>query len=231
MTTSPPNRPTARSTFRSGADSHWVWSVAERSPDQAAQRLVEHDALHLQAFTALRVRERFLLVDSERAFRRACVLVGIRASAMRGDPPPEEQLAAWFEACIDDAADDCLTADELALRDGLPCAEDLAHYEFFHQACMVPTENTLFVSVQYHRLPADCREVFFALFIDHCEVPEALERGLGPRDRLRERAQRALDAAIGIDPPAPGWREAADDTIGPWWAQPDPIDGAPEDQP
>ena len=95
---------------------------------------------------------------------------------------------------------------------------------------MVPTENTLFVSVQYHRLPPDCREVFFALFIDHCSVAQALERGLGPREQLRERAQRSLDAAIGIDPPAPGWREVADDTIGPWWAQPDLSGDGPEDE-
>ncbi|QDU65270.1 hypothetical protein [Engelhardtia mirabilis] len=215
------------SAFKPNADASWIWTLAQREPGQVAQRLAEHDSIHLQAGTALRLRERFQILDSERVFRKACVLVALGAAETSGDPPPEESMRAWFEERIDDAVRDCLDADEMAQRDGLPCAEDLAHYEFFTKTCFVIPENSLFVSLNFNRLPEDCRRSFFALFIDHCSVAEALEMGLGPEDRLRDNARRALDAAAGIDPRAPSWRDVQDDTIGPWWAQEDAFDGAP----
>ncbi|WP_145061677.1 hypothetical protein [Engelhardtia mirabilis] len=194
------------------------------------ERLVEHDSIHLQAGTAIRLRETFLLLDPERVFRRTCGRVAIAAERAKGDAPPEEQLLAWFNARIDEAAKDCLNKDELALRDGLTFADDLVHYDFFVKTCMVIPENGLFVSVNFNGLPADCRQTFFALFIDHRSIAEALEMGLGPEERLRHNAQRALDAAAGISPRSPSWREVQDDTIGPWWAQDDAFDEPAKDQ-
>ncbi|QDU65304.1 hypothetical protein Pla86_03690 [Planctomycetes bacterium Pla86] len=143
--------------------------------------------------------------------------------------PPEETLADWFHERIDEATGDVLLKDAQALREGLTHDEDLSHYDFFVKACFVVPENSLFVSVQFNGLPLECRETFFALFIEHRTIAEALAAGLGPEDRLRQNAQRGLDAAAGINPRAPSWREVADDTIGPWWAQDDAFDGVPED--
>ena len=206
-----------------------MWGIAKRSPEEALVRLVEHDSLHLHAATAARLRASRVLLDSERVFERACSRIAVAAAGMNGDMPPEESLVAWFHERIDEAVEDVLLKDSIALRDGLTCAEDISHYEFFVKTCMVVPENSLFVSVQFNGLPLECRETFFTLFIEHRSIAEALDAGLGPKDRLRLNAQRGVDAAAGINPRAPSWRDVADDTIGPWWAQDDAFDDDPED--
>jgi len=214
--------------FEPTTDVHWIWSLANRDVEQAMLRLQEHDSVHLQGAICARTRARYFIVDSERAFTRCCARVALVAADAKGDPPPEEELLDWFNARMDEAIDECLRNDELALRDGLRYADHPYHYMTFVWACMVLPENSLFVSVNYNGLPEICRKSFYVLLMEHRTVADALAMGLGPEARLRENAVRALDAASGIEPRAPKWEGVQDETIGPWWAQEGAFDGNPE---
>jgi hypothetical protein len=204
-------------TFAPDSSCHWVWKIAERSPEVALRRLVEHDALHLHEAIQPRLRARFLLLDAERVFQRTCARVAY--SAATGEPPAAEQLSSWFQARIDEAARDCLAADERALADGRAVAEDPEHYLQFLWNFLVPPEHLLFASVQFHGLPEHTRRCFFALLMEQCSVSECLARGLGPEEQLRKEVLRALEAATTIAPAPPAELKREANRVGPWWVE------------
>jgi hypothetical protein len=177
-------------------DPSWIWDLAARDPEALYNRLLEHDAIHLQARVPDRVAARHYLLDAERVFRRAAarlVYAAVRAAA----PSPEDS-EQWLSDRIDEAIDDCLRLDGEAHRQGKPAAESLDHYAQFHWSFMVPRENTLAVSVAFNSLEPLVRRSFYELLVEQRGVAECLERGLGPAEDLRRRVQRALDAATGV---------------------------------
>ena len=184
------------STLGSGADARWIWRLAATNPQEVLRRLVDHDALHLQAAVQPRLNARALILDPERVFVRTAARVAYRA-VTEAEPSPGK-VAEWFARRLDEAIDDCLRQDgQRAARDEYS-AEIFDQHAQFHWTFMVPAREVLRAAVAFNGLPFESRRSFFALLIERRSVDDCVAEGLGPRERLRERVLAALDAATGI---------------------------------
>ena len=188
--------PASESSYDPGCDAAWVWAVARRDPDLCFRRLAEHDSIHLQAAVPPRLAARFLLLDAERVFVRACARIAYAASLT---PVPDlARLGEWLLERVDEAADDCLRTDEELLERGVELEDPLEHHAQYHWTFMVPIPGVLEASVRFNGLSEITRRSFFALLIDQHSVEDVLAMGLGPAEVLRDRVRAALNAAAGI---------------------------------
>ncbi len=151
--------------------------LALGAPEEVLARLADGDPLGLGARVCARARERWLLVDPDRALARALAVVASRAPLWRGRPG----LERWLAECVDDALDGL--ASEVA-----------------GPALPGPIDGRALA--RFHRLPAGEREAFCRVVLDG-ESPEALAASLGITfSELGRRARRALDTLLPSGPPA-----------------------------
>ncbi len=106
----------------------------------------------------------------------------------------------WASDRISEALDDILQEDEELYADGGSILEG----SDFHHHCLVycygiDPQHALAASVRFHRLGEQVRESFFALIVEQNSVERCVAAGLGPRFRLKEHVQSALNALLFLE--------------------------------
>jgi hypothetical protein len=104
----------------------------------------------------------------------------------------------WLAGRIDDAIEDLLCQDRLALESGtVPLDSEDSPYAFLERVLGLQRTASLRCAVAFNGLPESTRRTFFALFLEGRTIDECLESGLGPVEELRRRAQVAVDTITG----------------------------------
>lgn len=163
--------------------------VAERAPDDALARIATGDPLRMLARCAARIRERALLIDPDRLVQGAVVQVAYASSAYRGDPPVDQ----WLEALVDRSIERILTEDiESGRTDGL--RPDDERYAFAAKLLCLDPARARLACVRFNALCQRARRSFFTLVLEGRTVADAIARGLGPAEALREACLDAFRA-------------------------------------
>jgi hypothetical protein len=180
-----------------GTSSHARWPNFLRGDDELEifSRLSESDPLRLRERCARRLRERWILLEPDRAFHRAAVAC---AHAARRDPVPPD-LEAWALAKVDLAIDQNVEADREAERrdPDLVCDED-RDFQLLTESLFIEPDLVRATSVEFNALDDLPRRAFFELCIEGRPVPEVVESGPWDEDGLHAAIQAAL-APFGLD--------------------------------
>jgi hypothetical protein len=166
--------------------------LSGRPPETLLPLLLDGDPLRLVERSAVRLRQRALIMDCERvADRAACAALAV---PLTREPAFEE----WVVARIDEAIEDLLEFDCERLRRG--GGDGGADYEFMLSLFNVPDERSLRAAVQFNTLPHLTRKRFMLLVMEHWSVAECLEAGYGPLEELKIGARMGVAAILGCVP-------------------------------
>ena len=166
--------------------------LARSQPSRVLQLLVERDPLGLEARARRRLAERWLLLDLERVFQRAAARATYRALI---DPPADARSAAWLGERVDEAIADCLSIDAYGRPGGADASAD--DHRLFAEGFGAGVEHARAASVHFHALPDRARRTLIEILMNGKTIDECLDVGLGPRERLADELELALDAATG----------------------------------
>jgi hypothetical protein len=184
---SPSSEPGAWPSYLRGDDEHEI-----------ASRLSEIDPLRLRERSARRLRERWILIEPDRAFRRA---VTACAYGARREPPPAD-LEDWALAKVDLAIDQIVRTDrEAQLAHPEILSDDEKDFALLTSCLAVHPERVREITVKFNGLDELARRAFFELCIEGRQVPEVVESGPWDEDMLYEAIQAAL-APFGLDAPS-----------------------------
>ena len=185
------------STAPRGADPDLERHVRQRLATARGSALYEFltqgDPLGLEVYCGLRVRERHVLVDTERLVRAGAATAVVRARTLAPGAP----LAAWMTAVVDDALDELLREDRELRRAGWrPGPEGDPRYDFLLWAFAIEPRHSLGALVAFNGLAPRVRRAFFAFVLDGNGVEACLALGLGPRERLHTDLRAGVDALL-----------------------------------
>jgi hypothetical protein len=180
---------------RGSGPSSWPRFLRGSDAQEILARLSEGDPLHLVEATARRLREVWILLDPERAYRRALAVCAKAAS--KEDPP--EDLATWVRAKIDLALEQLVRQDREAER-ARPetLSEEEKTFPLLTESLFLDPELVRTASVAFNSLEALPRRAFFELLIEGRELAEVIEAGPWDSDGLYDAVQTAL-ATVGLD--------------------------------
>jgi hypothetical protein len=170
--------------FLRGEDDHEIFS-----------RLGECDPLRLRERSARRLRERWILVEPDRAYVRALAAC---AHAARREPPPVD-LDSWVLSKIDLAIDQIVQADGEAERVRPDVVEnEEKQFQLLTECLFIEPDLVRSTTVTFNALDDLARRAFFELCIEGRELPEVVESGPWDEGTLYEAIQAAL-APFGLD--------------------------------
>jgi hypothetical protein len=178
------------------------WPSYLRGDDEheIASRLSEIDPLRLRERSARRLRERWILIEPDRAFHRA---VTACAYGARREAPPAD-LEAWTLAKVDLAIDQIVRTDrEAQLTEPDILKDEEKAFALLTDCLFVDPERVREVTVKFNGLDEVARRAFFELCIEGRQVPEIVESGPWDEDMLYEALQASL-APFGLDVPTEG---------------------------
>lgn len=155
------------------------------------------DPLGLCPLAARRVRERSLYLDPDRVHEEACFNVVALSVVLEA----EDEFDGWLIERVDEAIDNLVRRDGEALRRGAFEADLVRESGEYLGGCwgLTPEEGVT-AAARFNQLPMAHRRTFFALLVEHETIEACIEAGLGPREVLRERAVRAIEAILGPRP-------------------------------
>jgi hypothetical protein len=167
--------------------------LAGKPAAEALSRLSNGDPLRLHPRCARRIRETYFVLDPDRVFERALVLV---ASGMEQEP---ERCTGqeWLVARIDRAIRAVLELDRDQERSGIPPEHPEEHFRLFVEAFFVEPPLARLPSVRLNGLDERIRKGFYKLLLDGLPLEDCLAMGLGPPERLQLDILLALQA-IGL---------------------------------
>jgi len=157
-------------------------------PQEIHARMLENDPLRLRERCAVRLRERWLLIEPDRAFLRAAARVAL--SVALEDPPADLEL--WALERIDQALEQILEADRQAELAGDPLDEEQRMFPLLTDGLLVDRERVRAVGLAFHALDELARRAFFELMIEGREVQEVLDSGPWDANQLHDRLTSAL---------------------------------------
>jgi hypothetical protein len=166
-------------------------------PREIYSRMLENDPLRLRERSAVRLRERWFLIEPDRAFTRSAARVAL--SAAQEEAPAE--LESWAVARIDQALDQILEADRASELAEDPPDEEQRTFPLLTDCLLVAPERVRSVTIAFHALEDLARRAFFELMVEGREVLDVLERGPWDADQLHDHALASL-RVFGYDPPA-----------------------------
>lgn len=155
------------------------------------------DPLSLYPLGAARARERCLLLDPDRVFDEGIFNV-VALSVLLEE---RDDFDAWLLERVDEALDNLVRRDSEALRRGVLDDGEVRESGEYLSGCLgLSAGEGLAAATRFNRLPFRTRRTFFALLVEQLPLEDCLRVGLGPRDELRERALRAVEAILGPRP-------------------------------
>jgi hypothetical protein len=162
-------------------------------PREILEKLATGDPLGLLEAGAGRLRERFLLVEPDRLFHQGMLRIALAAPGPRHDG----SFDSWLAERIDEAIDETLRQDQERLMQD-PESWRPEHHGFLEEWIGIPPKAALKAAVQFNGLSHSARRVFFEFMVEGRSVAHCLEAGLGPVERLRANARRALSALLDV---------------------------------
>ena len=155
------------------------------------------DPLDLYPLGARRVRDRCLYLDPDRVHDESVFNVVALSVALE----PQDEFDDWLVARVDEAIDNLVRRDGEALRRSVFEADLVRESGEYLNGCWgLPPGEAVMAAARFNLLPEESRRTFFALLVEHRSIEACLEEGLGPREILRERAVRAVEAILGPRP-------------------------------
>jgi len=173
----------------------WPGFLRGENAQVILERLSHGDPLRLCERASARLRERWILLDPDRAFHRA---LGVCADAAVLEDPPSD-LAAWALAKIDLALEQLIQADRQAevARPGV-LDEDEREFPLLTECLMLDPQLVRTVSVAFNLLDELPRRAFYELLVEGRPVPKVIEDGPWDEDGLYVAVHQAL-AALTLD--------------------------------
>jgi len=168
--------------------SHWPSFLRGGERGAIFARLSESDPLRLGERSARRLRERWLLIDPDRAHARA---VALCADGAASEEPPRD-LAAWTLEKIDLALEQLLRTDEENERNAEPPGAEELSFPLLTNSLMITPEQVRRVAVAFNALEPLSRRAFFELLVEGRDVLEVLEQGPWDADGLHDHVTRCL---------------------------------------
>jgi hypothetical protein len=178
-----------------GARAYWP-SFLRGTANEILSRMLESDPLRLRERSARRLRERWLLVEPDRA--HVCSVALVAKGAAAEDAP--EDLDAWAVARVDAAIDQLVEADIQAEEEQAPLEEHERVFPLLTDALMLDPGRVRECAVAFNVLDPLPRRAFFELMIEGRQVPDMLETGPWDEDLLYRDIHLAL-AAFSYDLP------------------------------
>lgn len=166
-------------------------------PGEIYARMLENDPLRLREKCAVRLRERWFLIEPDRAFLRSAACASL--SAAQDDPPAD--LESWTRARIDQAVEQILEADRAAEFAGDAPDDEQRVFPLLTDCLLVAPDRVRAVVHAFHALDDLTRRAFFELMVEGREVLDVLEGGPWDADQLHDHAVASL-RIFGYDPPA-----------------------------
>jgi len=173
----------------------WPSFLRGENASRISERLSQGDPLRLRERTALRLRERWILLEPDRVLYRA---LGVCAdAALLDDPPPD--LEAWVGLKVDLAIEQLVLGDRDAERAQPDLSSDEEReFPLLTECLMLDPELVRAATVAFNRLDALPRRAFFELMILGRTHEEVIEAGPWDEDGLYAAIQTAL-ATLGLD--------------------------------
>ena len=167
------------------------------APAELLVHLLEADSLGLLPLGARRLRQRALLIDTERLHLEAAR----RVALVRYDG---RELEAWLTARVDEAIETCRRRDQESVRNGSQSAD--GEHEFMEIAFGVA--NGLRSAHAFNSLTPALRAVTLSLLVDGESLSSVLEHScFASTEELGEALRTALQALLdgestAVDPPS-----------------------------
>jgi hypothetical protein len=174
---------------RGGEQAYWPGFLRGDAREILA-RMLESDPLRLRERSAVRLRERWFVIEPDRAFARAAAVCAKGAAA---EPAPAD-LQAWALGKIDVAIDQLLEADAQAEQDQAPLEEDDRVFPLLTDALLLDPGRVRECAVAFNALDDLSRRAFFELCIVGMQVPDMIEAGPWDEDGLYRHIHLALGA-------------------------------------
>ena len=171
----------------------WQGLLAEGSPHAVLEKIRENDLLDLFPTCAARIRDRAVLVDSERVFDLCLARIAVNSQSL-GSPPDLD----WLVEQVDGAVDHALRQDQRLDRSGAVPEEDDPNYHFMVLALAMHPTLTCSAVVAFNALPQLDRDRFFALF-DGNNIDQCTTLGLGSREEVGQSMRDCLRALKYLD--------------------------------
>lgn len=168
------------------------------APAERLRRLLRAEGeFELGPRCAERLRERALLIDSERLELRAlaCLAYGNAAESQARDRDRVREGIdrAIAELLLEDARDDALGL--------VPQESPDSPFAFLSTGFGVEEALALSAAVRFNGLPDRERRAFFELVLEERSVEECLARGLGPLGRMKDEVLSAFSALYNLPLP------------------------------
>jgi len=169
--------------------------LAGRPASEVLARISNGNPLNLYAQVAQRIRETYFVLDPDRVYEKALlvVAVGIEVEA-RAFTRPE-----WLLGRIDRAIRLVLDKDSDEERSGVPPENPEEHFALFVEAFFIDPSLARLSSIRLNGLEERIRKGFFHLIVEGRPLEEVLEMGLAPIERLQHDILTALEAIGLID--------------------------------
>lgn len=175
---------------RNDGDDPRISLLRDGAPSEILSRLVETDALGLEARASNARDQGAWLLDVRRLHLRAAARVAFEARRR----PIEEPLDTWLDRCVESAVRELLSEqyeEELALTSVVE-SDDVEFYRRIAHAMEIEVELARLVCARANALPVDQRRIFDALILQRRSVEELTRLGWGPPAKLLELLEQAV---------------------------------------
>jgi hypothetical protein len=173
----------------------WPRFLQGESAEVIAWRFAESDPLELGPRSAVRLRERGILLEPDRVHHR---VIAVCARAAMSEPPPDD-LQAWVLAKIDVAIEQLVRADAEAERAHPEVvSEEDGQFPLLTDCLVIEPELVRAATAAFNALDDPARRSFFDLMVEGKPVSDVVEAGPWDRDQLYEAIRRAM-ATLGLD--------------------------------
>jgi hypothetical protein len=157
------------------------------------------DPLRLVERSAMRLRQRWILLDPDRVYYRA---LGVCADAAPCEEPTKD-LEAWAIAKIDLAIEQLVREDREAeaANPGVPpegAGTGELYFPLLTDCFMIDDELSRAASVAFNALPPEPRRALFELLVEGRKVTECVEGGPWNHDALKAAVRTAI-STLGLD--------------------------------
>jgi len=173
----------------------WPRFLSGESPEENLARIGEGDPLRLREGVAVRLRQLWILLDSDRVFHRTVALCA--KAACQEDPP--EDVTEWARAKIDVAIDQLVQHDREAERAHPELIDDdEKEFALMTECLFMDPDQVRRATSAFNALDPLPRRAFFELMIEGHEPGTCIENGPWNEESLYDAIQAAL-ATLNLD--------------------------------
>lgn len=159
------------------------------STREILNRIYEGDPLGVLPRCELWLKERAVLISTERVLHSTLARIAFDAIHYAGDPPFDE----WVERCIGMAVDLLIDRDTLEEEQGIPPVEPYDEH-YFALSAVLGIEPPLCrrAALVFNQLPTKTRKAFYGVAVEGKSLNRLVAEGNGPPDKAMARIEYAF---------------------------------------